>query len=66
MHSAKSETIEAVLNKAKVTKTRIPFDDLAAYPVTLIDEEIYAKAVLNLDEEFKFILNINDEPFENL
>ena len=49
------------------TFTDIPFGSTSCLPITLIDETIGVKALVDYDEEIKqFVLDLNGEPFEGL
>lgn len=66
-HLAKdeNETLVMKLNKQMATFTNIPFGDTSKLPLTLIDEELGVKALVDFDEEIhEFVLDINGEPFE--
>ena len=58
----------AKLNKTRVTRTDIPFDDPAsAFPIVLADEKAGIKATIDWDgERADYRLNIDGEPYESL
>ena len=66
-HSAKDETIEAVLGKARKTLAGKPIGDSTAFPLTLNAEEIGVKAIIDLDIAIdEYLVDINGEPYECL
>lgn len=66
-HSAKSESIDVVFGKASENRTRQPFNDPTAWPISISDTETGMKAQVDFDDEAdKFLLDLNGEAFESL
>lgn len=66
-HSAKSQTLEVSLNKANENFTGTTFSDTSIFPITLSDDDSGLKALVDWDEGIlEYILDLNEEPFENL
>ena len=65
-HKAKDETIVAKLNKDVKTLTNVSFEDKSQLPITLSDEEIGVKAIVDWNFDIsEFMLDINGKPFES-
>lgn len=66
-HSAKSQTVIAMLNKAKEELTGTPFGDTSGFPISLFDPVINEKALIDLPAGTgQFELKIAGEFFNEL
>ena len=56
-----------VLNKKVERYSNVPFGDTSKFPITLLDDAIDVKGVVDFDEGIReFVLDLNGEPLETL